>query len=141
MLDAHVVRACLPFARTKCGDVLTCEFACKEHRDKVVATLSDRLQSSCAHDNVRLAMNVVARDTLGCNSDMDTLLKQHKYTSVCPTPSGDIAAMCANKMWYTHRQTLYSSIVTFYLVVANLSAWVLTSLVRKPHANDQPLGN
>lgn len=84
-------------------------------------------------------MSVVARDTLGCNADIDTILRQYQYTSMCPTPSADAAALCVDKMWYTHRQTLYSSIVTFYLVVTNLSAWILTDLVRRPHAKDTPM--
>ena len=124
---AHTVQPCSPFPRSNCSGVLACEFGCEEHKHRILNLLRSRLSSTvlCGNDDARLAHAVVSRDTSGCNRDLKQAIDRNQQLASCPIPDNNAAALCNYKAWYTHRQTLLASIMSGYIVVLNLVAWVM----------------
>ena len=76
---------------------------------------------------MQYARAVVERDHHNCALDIKQALTKAQLEA-CAYPADSKVATCNNKMWFTRRQTILTTITTAYVVTINLLSATLQTV-------------
>jgi hypothetical protein len=125
---ADRVCACGTFPADGCLEINQCEFACIENRRSLVSYLSSDA-AECTNPMTIYALAVTARAKRNNNNCADVL--QHaieenpRINNRCTHAVDNKVETCNHKTWFTHQQTVITTMGTIYVVAINLVAAVL----------------
>lgn len=112
--------SCSPFTEAECSDSYTCDYACTEHRDRILKYVRDLPRNNgCRDSTYAYANRILASSDGKCNRNLRDALNN----TLCNTTT--LGRACHQKKWHTKGQTVGLSAIIGIIVLANL--FVFTS--------------